>query len=503
MCNRKRVARAVGGSPSEFGSADSERGDEQTGTCLRGVDTCELVVDSADGFVVKESMLGGWFDARLADKSGRYSPRRSTSSLAGGLPESCKNWRVGLWDVFKRRQPGQPASDTVPPPQRPDSATQQLTHPPGPAGEARLDIGGTVSVSDEDQYQDALAAALQGVKGDFGLVTSTLHLVAGNPHATKPDVPVMEVRIHGNTVGFFTSAMTKRYQPLLETAEAQGRILTASTAIDRNPQRTKGPPIEVSLLAVPRLEEQRNIAGLDVEVTDAEVINQRTLSRHVLRSESPDGRRTACGLTLKVSDTTVVRRTKPWVGWVTDDGSIVEGSGHRCAACANASNDGSTRSTRPRAKPVAPGPGPGRYGKQTDVTGKRRGRQFPSRMNEESVLEVLTHGLDFDVAGESFRPGYPDNLLRLADVLDNTEGPEWVGAVLVRDPKNEYDRNAIEVHVAGGDIGHVGFVPAQLAAILAPIMDSGRPLTCNATEVRIGSGGDARPGLTVCVKVAG
>jgi hypothetical protein len=405
--------------------------------------------------------------------------------------------------MFKRKAPEQPVGSTMPPPQRPVASTQQLTRPPGPAGEARLDMGGTVSVSDEDQYQDALAAAFQGVKGDFGRVTSTLHLVSGNPHATKPDVPVIEVRIQGNTVGFFTPAMTKRYQPLLVAAEAQGRTLTASTVIDRNPQRMKGPPIEVSLLAVPRLEEQRNIAGLDVEVMDAEVIYQRTLSRHVLRSESPEGRLTACGRTLKVSDTTIVRRTKPYVGWVTDDGSIVEGYGDACGNCANApkdAGDSSTRPKKPRAKPVAPDPG--RYGKQTDVTGKKRGRQYSSRMNYKSVLEALTHGLDFDVAGESFRPGYPDNLLRLADVLDNMEGPEWVGAVLVRDPKNEYDRNAIEVHVTGGDIGHVGFVPGPLAAILAPILDSGRRLTCNATEVRIGSSGDAKPGLTVCVKAA-
>jgi hypothetical protein len=336
-------------------------------------------------------------------------------------------------------------------------------------------------------------------------VFSTLHMAYGNPHAKKPDMPVIEVRVQGNTVGFLTPAMTKRYKPFIDAAEAQGRTVTATTVIDRNPQRSKGPAIEVSLLAVPRLVEQRSIAGLDVEMLEPNVLYRRTNTLHVLRSETPEGLATACGRTLAASDVVVIHRTKPYVGWVAPDGSVVDEAGDSCGNCANAPKNADPNAT-PRPKPTRPkrvAPDPGRYGKETDVTGKKRGRQYSTRMNYQSVMDALTHGLDFDVAGESFRPGYPNNLLRLADVLDGMEGPEWVGAVLRRDPGNDYDTNAIEVHVPTGDIGHVGFVPAQLAAVLAPILDSGVSMTCSAVEVRIGSGGSARPGLTACVKSAG
>ena len=106
-------------------------------------------------------------------------------------------------------------------------------------------------------------------------------------------------------------------------------------------------------------------------------------------------------------------------------------------------------------------------------------------------------GIDFDLAGESFRPGYPDNLLRLAATLQPMQGPEWPTAFLMRDPKNEYDRNAIEVHVVG--LGHVGFVAKELASVFAPMMDAGDQLAGAAIEVRVNDEYPDRPGLTVTV----
>lgn len=122
-------------------------------------------------------------------------------------------------------------------------------------------------------------------------------------------------------------------------------------------------------------------------------------------------------------------------------------------------------------------------------------------MNAKSVREALATRLVFDVAGESYRPGYPDNLLTLAEMLRKMDGTEWLAAVLRRDPSNEYDRNAIEVHVPAGS-GHCGFVPGQLAKILAPMLDGGTVVTAHAVEVRIHSDSPDRPGLTVALSLA-
>ncbi|MEO8425436.1 MAG: HIRAN domain-containing protein [Actinomycetota bacterium] len=107
----------------------------------------------------------------------------------------------------------------------------------------------------------------------------------------------------------------------------------------------------------------------------------------------------------------------------------------------------------------------------------------------------------FDVAGESFRPGYPDNLLQLAEVLRTMDGKEWMAAVLRRDANNEHDRYAIEVHVPGGS-GFCGFVPGQLARILAPILDSGTVISAHAVEVRIHHESPNKPGLTIALTLA-
>ena len=52
---------------------------------------------------------------------------------------------------------------------------------------------------------------------------------------------------------------------------------------------------------------------------------------------------------------------------------------------------------------------------------------------------------------------------------------ERLPVVLRRDPANEYDQNAIEIHIPG-EAGHVGFVPAELARLLAPMLDGGERL---------------------------
>jgi hypothetical protein len=89
----------------------------------------------------------------------------------------------------------------------------------------------------------------------------------------------------------------------------------------------------------------------------------------------------------------------------------------------------------------------------------------------------------------------------MAQVLQSMAGPEWMSCVLRRDPNNEYDPNAIEVHVVG-EAGHVGFVPADLARILAPMIEGGTVINAWAVEVRVHPDSPDKPGLTVALQRA-
>lgn len=70
---------------------------------------------------------------------------------------------------------------------------------------------------------------------------------------------------------------------------------------------------------------------------------------------------------------------------------------------------------------------------------------------------------------------------------------------LRRDPGNEHDPNAIAVD-AGPD--HVGFVPRELAAELAPELDAGRPWSAIVLREQRGSPRDPRTGLTMLLAPA-
>lgn len=79
----------------------------------------------------------------------------------------------------------------------------------------------------------------------------------------------------------------------------------------------------------------------------------------------------------------------------------------------------------------------------------------------------------FKVVGMTFVPGYPENLLGLARIeAENPSATEGFAAVAIRNPKNPYDANAIELHVTS--VGMIGHVPRQIAAEIAPTMDAGQ-----------------------------
>ncbi len=70
---------------------------------------------------------------------------------------------------------------------------------------------------------------------------------------------------------------------------------------------------------------------------------------------------------------------------------------------------------------------------------------------------------------------------------------------LVREADNPHDANAIAVHGGGA---HVGFVPRELAAALAPELDAGRTWSAVVLREQRASPRDPRSGLTMLLAPA-
>lgn len=109
------------------------------------------------------------------------------------------------------------------------------------------------------------------------------------------------------------------------------------------------------------------------------------------------------------------------------------------------------------------------------------------------------------VVGVSFAPAYPANLHALEEAAGRAfiKGEEGLAAILVRNPDNEFDENAIEVHVpAIGDEGMIGHLPRDLAAKLAPIIDDGMRWSGMVKSVYINPDHPDRPGIAIVVEQA-
>lgn len=121
------------------------------------------------------------------------------------------------------------------------------------------------------------------------------------------------------------------------------------------------------------------------------------------------------------------------------------------------------------------------------------------------------------VVGLTFVDGYPQNLLDLRNLHErrfvrvDEDQPMFAGfgdgevepiaAVLVRDPNNPHDSNAVEVHVPAID-QRVGFIPRDLAARVAAWLDAGRSIRCGISTVLVSPGHEDRPGVSlICERV--
>lgn len=70
---------------------------------------------------------------------------------------------------------------------------------------------------------------------------------------------------------------------------------------------------------------------------------------------------------------------------------------------------------------------------------------------------------------------------------------------IVPEPENQYDPNALAVHIAiNGSVCHCGFIPKELASEIAPLLD-GEAVMARIATVR--GGGDYNYGLTIRVEI--
>lgn len=106
------------------------------------------------------------------------------------------------------------------------------------------------------------------------------------------------------------------------------------------------------------------------------------------------------------------------------------------------------------------------------------------------------------VVGVSFAPTYPENLYALQQVTMTAviwlEEQEAIPAILVREPDNPYDPNAVAVHVP--TLGHhaaIGHLPRAFAARLAPELDAGAEWQAAISDIKVHPEHPDRPGIEI------
>jgi len=101
------------------------------------------------------------------------------------------------------------------------------------------------------------------------------------------------------------------------------------------------------------------------------------------------------------------------------------------------------------------------------------------------------------VVGMSFVPGYPDFVHTLRELVDGlTWQDEPIPVVFVRNPDNEHDANAVQVHVPALGI-MIGHVSRQIAARLAPSLDEGVVFAASVDRVRVDPDHPENPGVDI------
>lgn len=108
-------------------------------------------------------------------------------------------------------------------------------------------------------------------------------------------------------------------------------------------------------------------------------------------------------------------------------------------------------------------------------------------------LNKLPDGMEIvPVVGVTFVEDYPTNLHRLSIVHSHRRSD--IDVELRRDPDNKYDANAVQVRYLGYMVGHLS---REVAARIAPLLDSGKEIRATVFQVRISPENPNNPGLDI------
>lgn len=135
--------------------------------------------------------------------------------------------------------------------------------------------------------------------------------------------------------------------------------------------------------------------------------------------------------------------------------------------------------------------------------GRRQRDAALAAMQERGVQPMPETPIHVKTVGVSFIEAYPQNLLDLQRMLFDWVGDEPLTVVLVREPDNPYDSQAIAVHVpALGERGMVGHIPKVMAARIAPEMDAGVPWAAYVRNILISPANPNQPGIEITIQRA-
>lgn len=179
-------------------------------------------------------VVGGWKDRT---SEGSYGVRVWLDPATAA--------RLGVQHLRPEPRPEAPRSAPLPPLPPPAPDELRLSPPEGSD-----DFVSTLTVTCEEHYQQALASSCpDNEQRRYWHILASMWLVDRNPH-TKSTEPCIEVRVHGQTVGYLTSAMTQRHRAAVENAASLGLVPTAVGWV--SPGTKKGQTIWRITLAMPK-----------------------------------------------------------------------------------------------------------------------------------------------------------------------------------------------------------------------------------------------------------
>lgn len=102
------------------------------------------------------------------------------------------------------------------------------------------------------------------------------------------------------------------------------------------------------------------------------------------------------------------------------------------------------------------------------------------------VIRRKRRGVSVPVVGLTFYPSYPDTILH-----NYPDFPDQLPK-LFREADNEFDENAVAVHVEGAKIGHL---PREVAETVGPDMDNGVVWSVTSAMVKVHPDKPQQPGV--------